>query len=119
MVRETLAEGARHATLVVPAAHGLQLKWCPAPDADTDPGILDIVPSARLNRPLLLQLTRRGTTITAAYSTDEGRSYRPAGPPQRFNPPLANTVYAGLAITAHDERQVTEAKFSGLEIRKR
>ena len=119
MVRETLAAGARHATLFVPAAHGLQFKWRSATDDNTDPGIVDIVPSARLNSPILLRLTRRGTTIAAAYSSDGGRSYRPAGPPQRFNPPLANTVYAGLAITSRDESQVTEAKFSGLRIERR
>jgi hypothetical protein len=32
-------------------------------------------------------------------------------------PPLAKTIYAGLAITTHHPTRITEARFSNLEIR--
>jgi regulation of enolase protein 1 (concanavalin A-like superfamily) len=119
MIPESLAAGARNGHLVTTARHGVQWQWRPGGDGATVDVKGEVISHACLRLPILLRLTRRGNTITAQYSRDEGWSFQPAGPPLTFDPPLASTVYAGLAITAHDENQVSEAKFSGLEIRKR
>jgi hypothetical protein len=116
MIRDTLEPDARHASLTVPAAHGLQDKWRPAAGASTMAGSNDIVPSPQLKLPITLRLTRRGDTITPEYSRDNGRSFQSAGDPQRFARALARTLYAGLVITAHDPTQICEAKFRDLEI---
>jgi WD40 repeat protein len=114
MLRESLDAGARNVYLVSTPAHGMQGQWRATTDDNSNSSA--VISHAALKLPILLRLTRRGNTITAQYSRDEGRSFQPAGQPLTFNPPLANTVYAGLAITSHDESQVSEAKFSGLEI---
>ena len=70
----------------------------------------------KLRLPIVLRLTRQGDTITARYSTDEGKSFQAACEPMTFDSPLPKTVYAGLAITAHDASQTSEARFSGLRV---
>ena len=117
MIRDSLQPDARHAFVTVTAEHGLQVKRRAAPGDTTE--AQNLIPKDQIKPPMLLRLTRRGSTIAAESSTDNGGSFQPAGQPVTFDPPLASTVYAGLAITAHDESQVSEAKFSGLEIRKR
>jgi regulation of enolase protein 1 (concanavalin A-like superfamily) len=117
MVRDSVAAGARNTHLVLTPQHGMWWQW--RRSADDGTADAEVIPHAAVKLPILLRLTRRGNTITAQYSRDEGHSFQPAGQPVIFDPPLASTVYPGLAITAHDESQVSEAKFSGLEIRKR
>src|SRR5207245_2336380 len=72
-----------------------------------------------LKLPILLRLTRKGNTIIQEYSRDDGRGFQPAGKPLPFAPALPDTVYVGLAITAHDESEISEARFSHLVIQKR
>ena len=57
--------------------------------------------------------------MMSEYSQDNGKSFQPAGNPIQFRPGLTKRMYVGLAITAFDASQVTEAKFSGLEVRRR
>jgi TolB protein len=114
MIREGLEAGSRHAMLVTQAAHGLSLQWRPIKGEGTE--FTEAIAAETLQLPLMLRLTRRGNTITAHYSLDEGRSFQAAGDPILFAPPLAKGVHAGLAITAHDESQVSEAKFRDLKI---
>jgi hypothetical protein len=75
------------------------------------------IANAELNVPVVLRLTRRGNTVTSQYSEDDGKSFQAADKPLTFRQPLPRTLYAGLAITAHAEGLITEAKFSGLEVR--
>src|SRR5262249_15313917 len=116
MIRESLDAGARDAYLVVHrAVAGLCFQWRRSAETQAggaDPTLLD----ARLKLPLLLRLSRRGSTITAAYSPDDGRTWRPAGEPLTFDAPLAPAVFAGLAITAHDSTQTSEARFDRLRL---
>jgi WD40 repeat protein len=117
MVRESLEPGARHAMLVVPAAHGLQIKWRSTVNEGTNSGNLDLIPSAELNMPITLRLTRRADRITPEYSRDDSKSFLPAGTPCQFDPPLPRSVYVGLAITSHDVSQISEATFGNLQIK--
>jgi WD40 repeat protein len=115
MVRETLATGSRHASLVVVATPSwpLEAKIRPYTDDSTE--------SQRLflhTMPITLRLIREGNTIQAACARDESDHFEPAGVPMRFPTPLAPTVYAGLVITTEPD-SVSEARFSGLEVRGR
>ena len=72
---------------------------------------------AAMKLPILLRLTRRGDTITAEYSRDNGKSFQPAG--KQFdievlgyirNDPATTEIYTLLpriqAMTVHDGRVV-------------
>jgi WD40 repeat protein len=116
MLREGLDPGARDADLVVHQAHaGLCFQWRSAPG---QPVVTHSTPIAdeELQLPILLRLTRRGNTVSAEYSQDDGRTFQQAGEPLTFSPPLVGTLCGGLAITAHQEGQVSEARFSGLKV---
>jgi regulation of enolase protein 1 (concanavalin A-like superfamily) len=69
-----------------------------------------------LQRPLRLRLIRRGSTITVQYSTDDGRTFRSAGPMVKFDPPLPSMLHVGLAGTATDRGQISEARFSQIQL---
>jgi hypothetical protein len=73
----------------------------------------------RMKLPILLRLTRRGNSVTAAYSQDEGKTFHATPDPAEFNPPLAGRVYAGVAISPTNPYNNSEVWFSGLQIRKR
>jgi len=77
------------------------------------------VPDEKLRLPIVLRFTRRSDTISAQYSIDEGKTFEAAGSPSTYSSPLPKTLYAGLAITAHDATQLSEAKFRDLRIEKR
>jgi hypothetical protein len=116
MIRESLDPGGRTASLMVhhgPA--GLRFQWRPSRDAwaQSRPPL----PEAALRLPILLRLTRRGDTLTAGYSKDDGKSWRPAGEAVRFEEPLPRSVYAGLAVTSHREGEISAARFRGVRIR--
>jgi hypothetical protein len=67
--------------------------------------------------PITLRLTREGSTIRSEYSTDGGESFHLVGEPLQFDKPLPGTLYVGLASTAHDTSQVSEARFKELVLR--
>jgi hypothetical protein len=118
MVRESVEPGARHAHLGTSGGYGLYLQWRPLTNDYTD-ALDPLLSHSALKLPILLRLVRTGTTITAQYSNDQGRTFRAAGGPLTFDPPLANTVYVGLAVTSHQANQISEAQFRGLQIRQR
>jgi hypothetical protein len=119
MVRESLDAGARYAYLMITPAHGLDFQWRLATHDDADGALVSSLENSKLKLPITLRLVRSGSVISAEYSVDDGKSFQAAGEPLRFDPPLAKSLYAGLAVTAHDASRVSEAKFSGLEIRER
>jgi regulation of enolase protein 1 (concanavalin A-like superfamily) len=75
------------------------------------------IEKASLQLPITLRLTRRGDTLTAEYSTDEGKSFQ-AVDRYLFVPPLPKTLHVGLLITADNRTRVSEARFSVPQIRK-
>jgi hypothetical protein len=114
MIRESLDPGARHAMLLVTAEHDPQIKWRRATDDMTD--LEAVLCGERLKLPFLFRLTRRGNTVTAAYSPSGGRLFQSLGDAIVFDPPLPETVLVGLATTSHDSDRITETRFSGLAI---
>lgn len=118
MFRESLMPGARHAMLLTSASSGLAFQWRAAAGAESEWPDAATIESDLLKLPLLLRLTRRGKTITAEYSTDDGKTFQSAGDPLTFAEDLPKTVYVGLAVTAHDDEQLTEATFQAPKIEK-
>jgi WD40 repeat protein len=114
MLRESLEPGARDAFLITSPANGLAWQWRGATDDYT--AHQEVLPDRALKLPITLRLTRRGDTVAGFYSWDDGNSFRPAAPPYAFEQPLPETLYAGLAITAHNASRISEAKFAALQI---
>jgi hypothetical protein len=71
--------------------------------------------------PIVLRLTRQGDTITAEYSTDDGRTFQPGGG-RTFDPSLPNALYVGPMISSghvsETRSQTSRARFDRIEIRK-
>jgi DNA-binding GntR family transcriptional regulator/regulation of enolase protein 1 (concanavalin A-like superfamily) len=114
MVRETLDPGARTAYVYVTAGMGLVFQWRPLAHGHT--ALCRAVDAESLRVPILLRLTRRGNAITAEFSRDEGKTFALAGAPYLFERELPARVYAGLAATAHNSSEITEATLDDLKI---
>jgi regulation of enolase protein 1 (concanavalin A-like superfamily) len=123
MIRESLDGSSRYATVWTTGARTsetwprLLSQWRGVTNGFADwPGFFAIDNGA-LKPPVTLRLTRLGSTVTPEYSTDRGTTFRAAGPPVAFDPPLAKTVHIGLAVSSSAHGSITTARFSGLEIR--
>jgi hypothetical protein len=66
--------------------------------------------------PVTLRLVRKGDTITWLYSIDGGRTFRSPGPPATFSSPLPPTLSVGLAVTARNRDQISEAEFANVRL---
>jgi hypothetical protein len=119
MVRDSLEPGARHAHLCTTPVHGLSFHWRPSTNDYSEDMDRPVISHAALKLPIMLRLIRSGDTITAQYSTDHGKTFRAAGDPLTFDPPLPKSVYVGLAITAHNANKISEARFRDLQIQRR
>jgi regulation of enolase protein 1 (concanavalin A-like superfamily) len=118
MIRETLEPGARHAMLVTTPQHGLVFQWRETTGGESTWPEVSAVESDDLKTPVVLRLTRKGKALTPEYSTDDGKTFKPAGEPLTLPDDVAKTVYVGLAITAHEDSKLSEAKFSDLAVKK-
>lgn len=117
MLRESLDAGSRYAAVWTTASGRLFAQWRGAAGGFADwPGFFALDNGA-LKPPVLLRLTRRGSTVTPEYSTDGGATFQAASPPITFDPPLGKTVYLGLAISAADRGNIGQATFSGMELK--
>ncbi len=72
-------------------------------------------PRPRGRRPIYLQVTRTGTTFTAATSTD-GVNWTPIAGSSASLPGLAGAVLAGLAVTSHNTGQLGTAVFGSVHV---
>jgi regulation of enolase protein 1 (concanavalin A-like superfamily) len=118
MIRESLEPGARHALLATTPQHGLVFQWRDTANSESAWSDASAIESSDLQTPILLRLTRKGKVITPEYSTDDGKTFKSAGEALTFPGDLPKTVYVGLAITAHEDSKLSEAKFSGLDAKK-
>jgi regulation of enolase protein 1 (concanavalin A-like superfamily) len=118
MIRETLEPGARHAMLVTTPQHGLAFQWRDTTGGESASPGASVIESDDLKTPIVLRLTRKGKVITAEYSTDDGKTFKSAGDALTFPADLPKTVYVGLAITAHEDSKLSEAKFSDLAVKR-
>ena len=74
--------------------------------------------SARRNAPVYLQITRTGTTFTAATSTD-GVNWTPIAGSRPHLPNLSGAVLEGLAVTSHNTGELSTAVFNTVASRLR
>jgi hypothetical protein len=116
MIRESLAPGARSAYLYTTPANGLAFQWRAVAPGHCE--LFQALDSDMLKVPIVLRLTRKGNEITAELSQDDGATFKLAADPFTFEQDLPQRLYVGLAATAHNSSQITEAKFNGLEIKK-
>jgi hypothetical protein len=113
MLRERLDPGARYAA-IGPTSNGTLLISRRAKtngNAANPPATTTLGDGVRA--PVTLRLVRKGDTITWLYSTDAGVTFRSPGPPVTFSS-LSQELYVGLAVTARNRDQVSEAEFANL-----
>jgi regulation of enolase protein 1 (concanavalin A-like superfamily) len=118
MIRESLDGSARDAYLMLTPSHGLAFQYRASAHGDADWPGASAIEAADLKTPITLRLTRKGNTITPEYSTDQGKSFQPAGEPLTFDQDLPRTLSVGLAITSVDITQISRATFKDLEVKK-
>jgi regulation of enolase protein 1 (concanavalin A-like superfamily) len=115
IIRDSLDAGAREMLIGSWATAGLWRQWRDTPDGGTI-GFQSLLEGA-FKPPLVLRLTRRGNTITPAYSTDDGKTFRLA-PAVTFSAPLGRTLYVGLMLASSSRSRATTMRFRDLAIQK-
>jgi hypothetical protein len=114
MVRETLDGPSRMAFLAGAASEGVACQYRKVTEGVASP-FDPVIRDTSFKPPLFLRLVRRGGTISSFLSED-GVSYRPAGDPISFAPPLAQSVYVGYAITSQNVEAIATNTFRDLTI---
>jgi hypothetical protein len=114
MLRESLDAGSRNAMLYISPTNGVGFQYRRDTGGGTQRRGQNVVPPTSVSLPIWLRLERRAGVVTAYTSTD-GTNYDSRGT-VTFRPPLSDTLYAGLAVTAHDARGLAEARFQSLDI---
>ena len=109
MIRETLTPDSRHASMFMSASQGAsferRLATGGASTGDTV-GAFAVLP------PEWVKLVRAGNTFTGYYS-DDGINWTLVG---SDTVPMAGAVYAGMAVTAHDNTVLTTSTLDNVQI---
>jgi regulation of enolase protein 1 (concanavalin A-like superfamily) len=118
MIREKLTAGSRDAYLVLSSRQGLTFQWRDTEDGGAAWSNTRTIEAADLTPPLWIRMRRTGDEIVGEYSTDDGKTWLGGDLDENkiTLDGLPETVHAGLAITAHDRGELSEAKFSDLKI---
>lgn len=103
MVRETLSPDSAHVALFVTPSSGVEFQQRVTAGGQATVVRID----SPLQAPYWLRLTRQGDTFTAEASAD-GTAWTPEG---STTVALQKTVYAGLAVTAHNNAALCRAIF--------
>lgn len=115
MIRESLDGPARMVLLAGTAASGVVYNYRDRPGgAASWPGRPAVDPKEYPGA-IFVRLVRRGATMAPFLSTD-GVTFTPAGAPRTFNPPLADTLYAGYAVTSQSAGSMGTSTFRDLTI---
>jgi hypothetical protein len=114
MVRESLDGTARMVFLAGTAARGVVALSRQKTGGGTQSAGSG-VGAKRFRPPLLLRLVREGGRITAFSSTD-GITFKQAGRPVTYRPPLPDSVYVGYAISSPSAATLATNRFADLEI---
>lgn len=114
MLRESLDAGSRNALLYVSPTNGVGFQYRRDTGGGTQRRGQNVIPPTSVKLPIWLRLERRAGIVTAFTSAD-GTNYDLRGSVS-FRPPLTDTLYAGLAVTAHDARGLAEARFQELDV---
>ena len=109
MIRDGVTPGARHVSIFATPGKGLafQRRTVANGASLTTTASLDTAPA-------WLQITRRGNVISAYWRKDGGQFWTLAGK-QTFTS-LSRSVYAGLAVTSHQDGTLARAVFSDVAV---
>ncbi len=102
MIRDTLDASSAHAFMLVSAEKGVAFQWRGAAAA-TSSNVAGSVSAP----PRWVKLERAGDQITG-YESSDGTSWTEV---TSQSIPMTGTVYVGLAVTSHDNGQLTTADF--------
>ena len=110
MIRDSFDPGSPYYAVYVSPGNGVLVQ---SRDAAGDNSVQET--SIPGNTPVYLQITRTGTTFTAATSTD-GVNWTPIAGSSASLPSLTGAELAGLAVTSHNTGALSTAVFSGVTI---
>ena len=110
MIRLSSDPGAPYYAVYVTPANGVVVQ---SRDAAGDNSVQEA--SAAGSTPVYLQITRTGTTFTAATSPD-GVNWTPIAGSTASLPNLTGAVLAGLAVTSHNTGQLSTAVFNTVSV---
>jgi hypothetical protein len=116
MIRDDLAPGARFAAIGPTSNRTLNIRARAASGGSAYGLPATTTLGNGVPVPVTLRLVRQGDTITWLYSIDGGRTFRSPGPLATFTTPLPQTLFVGLAVTARNRDQVSEAEFANLRL---
>jgi regulation of enolase protein 1 (concanavalin A-like superfamily) len=106
MIRDGIGAGAANATMIVSAGKGLSFQYRKAAGGIT----ANVAPPGAA--PVWVKLTRAGTLITAAISSD-GSAWTTVG---QATMAMANTVQVGLVVSSHVATQAATAAFDHVAV---
>lgn len=104
MIRDSLNQDAANALIAITGGNGSIFSWRPSagqPSSSASGGGI---------APYWVKLTRAGNLLTG-YVSAEGESWTEVG---SQTVPMASDVFAGLAVTAHNNTQLDTAVFGGV-----
>ena len=106
MIRQNLSAGSAHAMMVMTPGNGANFQWRP-----TTGGSMSFSQITGVSAPYWVRLVRLGNSFSAYMSAD-GNTWRQVGTTQTIS--MANVVYAGLAVTAHNSSSICSATFDNV-----
>ncbi len=108
MIRESLTGGSRNAAMIVSANNGLGFTRRTSTGGDS---VITYGPSNQA--PMWVKLDRRGSTITASYSSN-GTAWTSLASDPNFTLPA--TFYVGLAVTSHNTGASTTSAVDSVSV---
>jgi fibronectin type 3 domain-containing protein len=106
MIRQTLSAGSAHAMMVMTPGNGASFQWRP-----TSGGSMSFSQVTDVSAPYWVKLVRSGKSFSG-YTSADGNIWSQVGATQTI--PMTNTVYAGLAVTAHNNSSLCMAMFDNV-----
>lgn len=107
MIRESLAPSSKHAIMAATGAQGMAFQR-----RMTDGGESLHTPGTSANAPQWVKLVRENSTLTG-YESNDGENWSLVG---SEDIPMNETVFVGLAVTAHNDGSLCEALFENVTI---
>ena len=104
MIRESLTDNARHASMLVSAEEGLAFQWRARIGRKSAQ-----VSGAAVAAPVWVRLVRQGNVVSA-YSSPTGAAWTLVDSATIV---MEKNAYVGLAVTSHDPNQTATASFAG------
>ena len=112
MVRETLAEGSRHAFVAITSGNGVAFQNRTITDGASNNYNIG---AGTIKAPYWLKLVISGTTYTA-YMSPDGMNWTQVGDPVDAGFGNGAPVYAGLAISSHDNTVLSTAHINNYSL---